>query len=59
MAAATLGAIAVAHYFKIEDECAQAVRLKLLSQQDDVSQPHQQKCNVGPVRHPPLPLGHF
>ena len=28
-----VGAAAVARYFKIEDECAQAVRLKLLSQQ--------------------------
>jgi len=30
-----LGAAAVARYFKIEDECAQAVRLKLLAQQHD------------------------
>ena len=29
-----VGAAAVARYFKIEDECAQAVRLKLISQQD-------------------------
>ncbi len=29
-----VGAAAVARYFKIEDECAQAVRLKLLTQQD-------------------------
>jgi metallo-beta-lactamase class B len=28
-----VGAAAVARYFKIEDECAQAVRLKLLAQQ--------------------------
>ena len=27
-----VGAAAVARYFKIEDECAQAVRLKLLAQ---------------------------
>jgi metallo-beta-lactamase class B len=27
-----VGAAAVVRYFKIEDECAQAVRLKLLSQ---------------------------
>ena len=30
-----VGADAVARYFKIEDECAQAVRLKLLAQQHD------------------------
>ena len=30
-----VGAAAVARYFKIEDECAQAVRLKLLTQQQD------------------------
>jgi metallo-beta-lactamase class B len=30
-----VGAAAVARYFKIEDECAQAVRLKLLAQQRD------------------------
>ena len=29
-----VGAAAVARYFKIEDECAQAVRLKLLAQRD-------------------------
>ncbi len=29
-----IGAAAVARYFKIEDECAQAVRLKLLAQQN-------------------------
>jgi hypothetical protein len=29
----------VARYFKIEDECAQAVRLKLLAQQHDATQP--------------------
>src|SRR5437867_1334544 len=34
-----VGATAVARYFKIEDECAQAVRLKLLAQQHDASQP--------------------
>ena len=34
-----VGAAAVARYFKIEDECAQAVRLKLLAQQHDTSQP--------------------
>jgi hypothetical protein len=28
----------VARYFKIEDECAQAVRLKLLAQQHDATQ---------------------
>jgi metallo-beta-lactamase class B len=32
-----VGAAAVARYFKIEDECAQAVRLKLLTQQQDVN----------------------
>jgi metallo-beta-lactamase class B len=32
-----VGADAVARYFKIEDECAQAVRLKLLSRQNDAS----------------------
>jgi metallo-beta-lactamase class B len=32
-----VGADAVARYFKIEDECAQAVRLKLLARQDDAS----------------------
>jgi metallo-beta-lactamase class B len=32
------GAAAVARYFKIEDECAQAVRLKLLAQQRDATQ---------------------
>jgi hypothetical protein len=31
----------VARYFKIEDECAQAVRLKLLAQQHDATQPGQ------------------
>jgi metallo-beta-lactamase class B len=36
-----VGAAAVARYFKIEDECAQAVRLKLLAQQHDVTQPGQ------------------
>ena len=30
-----VGAAAVARYFKIEDECAQAVRLKLVAQQRD------------------------
>src|SRR5882762_11264841 len=30
-----VGAAAVARYFKIEDECAQAVRLKLVTQQND------------------------
>jgi metallo-beta-lactamase class B len=35
-----VGAAAVARYFKIEDECAQAVRLKLLAQQRD-AQPGQ------------------
>jgi len=34
-----VGAAAVARYFKIEDECAQAVRLKLLAQQHDAAQP--------------------
>ena len=34
-----IGAAAVARYFKIEDECAQAVRLKLLAQQNDATQP--------------------
>ena len=29
-----VGAAAVARYFKIEDECAQAVRLRLLAQHD-------------------------
>ena len=33
-----VGAAAVARYFKIEDECAQAVRLRLLGQQHDASQ---------------------
>src|SRR6476646_1446804 len=33
-----VGAAAVARYFKIEDECAQAVRLKLLAQQHDANQ---------------------
>jgi metallo-beta-lactamase class B len=33
-----VGAAAVARYFKIEDECAQAVRLKLLAQQHDATQ---------------------
>jgi metallo-beta-lactamase class B len=33
-----VGAAAVARYFKIEDECAQAVRLKLLAQQRDEPQ---------------------
>ena len=32
-----VGAAAVARYFKIEDECAQAVRLKLLAQQHDAA----------------------
>ena len=36
-----VGANAVARYFKIEDECAQAVRLKLLAHQHDSSQPVQ------------------
>src|SRR5437762_4785449 len=36
-----VGAAAVARYFKIEDECAQAVRLKLLAQQHDATQPGQ------------------
>jgi metallo-beta-lactamase class B len=34
-----VGAAAVARYFKIEDECAQAVRLKLLTQRRDATQP--------------------
>src|SRR6476646_1054830 len=34
-----VGAAAVARYFKIETECAQAVRLKLLAQQHDTTQP--------------------
>ena len=34
-----VGAAAVARYFKIEDECAQAARLKLLAQQHDSTQP--------------------
>src|SRR5713101_485288 len=34
-----VGVVAVARYFKIEDECAQAVRLKLLAQQRDATQP--------------------
>jgi metallo-beta-lactamase class B len=33
-----VGAAAVARYFKIEDECAQAVRLELLARQRDASQ---------------------
>jgi hypothetical protein len=33
-----VGAAAVARYFKIEDECAQAVRLRLLAQQHDAAQ---------------------
>ncbi len=33
-----VGAAAVARYFKIEDECAQAVRLKLLARQHDATQ---------------------
>jgi hypothetical protein len=33
-----VGAEAVARYFKIEDECAQAVRLKLLKSQHDATQ---------------------
>jgi len=36
-----VGAAAVARYFKIEDECAQAVRLKLLAQQHTATQPGQ------------------
>src|SRR6202171_52290 len=36
-----VGEAAVARYFKIEDECAQAVRLKLLAQQHDATQPGQ------------------
>jgi metallo-beta-lactamase class B len=38
-----VGAAAVARYFKIEDECAQAVRLKLLAQQHDSTRPGQQE----------------
>jgi metallo-beta-lactamase class B len=34
-----VGAAAVARYFKIEDECAQAVRLKLLAQQHEATRP--------------------
>ncbi len=34
-----VGAPAVSRYFKIEDECAQAVRLKLLAPQHDAIQP--------------------
>ena len=34
-----IGSSAVARYFKIEDECAQAVRLKLVAQQRDATQP--------------------
>src|SRR5256886_12431293 len=34
-----VGAPAVARYFRIENECAQAVRLKLLAQQHDAAQP--------------------
>src|SRR5438034_890380 len=33
-----VGAAAVARYFKIEEECAQAVRLELLAQQHDATQ---------------------
>ena len=33
-----VGAAAVSRYFKIEDECAQAVRLKLLAQQNGATQ---------------------
>jgi metallo-beta-lactamase class B len=33
-----IGAAAVARYFKIEDECAQAVRLRLLAQQRDANE---------------------
>jgi metallo-beta-lactamase class B len=36
-----VGAAAVARYFKIEDECAQAVRLRLLTQQHGAAQPGQ------------------
>jgi len=36
-----VGAAAVARYFKIEDECAQAVRLKLLAQRQDAAKPGQ------------------
>ena len=32
-----VGTAAVARYFKIEDECAQAVRLRLLTQQQDAT----------------------
>jgi metallo-beta-lactamase class B len=35
-----VGAAAVARYFRIEDECGQAVRLKLLAQQHDATPPH-------------------
>jgi metallo-beta-lactamase class B len=38
-----VGAAAVARYFKIEDECAQAVRLKLLAKQHDAAQPGQKE----------------
>ena len=38
-----VGAAAVARYFKIEDECAQAVRLKLLAQQSEAPQSAPQK----------------
>ena len=34
-----VGVAAVARYFKIEDECAQAVRLRLLARQRDANQP--------------------
>jgi metallo-beta-lactamase class B len=34
-----VGAASVARYFKIEDECAQAVRLKLLTQKREATQP--------------------
>ena len=34
-----VGVAAVARYFRIEEECAQAVRLKLLAQQHNVTQP--------------------
>jgi metallo-beta-lactamase class B len=37
-----VGATAVGRYFKIEDECAQAARLKLLAQQHNGTQPVQQ-----------------
>jgi hypothetical protein len=33
-----VGAAAVARYFKIEDECAQAARLRLLAHQHDAAQ---------------------